>query len=258
MALAHKRDVVQSSGRFDIIGEDWRETSNDSLTKGRIWWHAKAAVQNKAMTVEAIFSVFFILAILAIPFFTGRGLWRAIDAKRQVEREIPKVQRAKARVIGLTERKYDSENHYDYFVVVEYETTSGKMIWAETQPFDEGDYNVNETVNVMYRPKAPHDVMIMPNEKMANNYFAIEKYFGFVPVIASTVFVFGIALRYHGFAPDILGPLALAYAAGYIWAHLRKDSDTRGELSAAQLDLERRDRMQQAQSIGIIPCRLHE
>lgn len=93
------------------------------------------------MTFEDFFLIFFVSAILAIPFFTGRGLWRAIDLKRRIEQEAVAVKYADARVVGFTQLNRLSDDWESHrYLIVEYKTR-----WRETVNRD-GDGDGDETI----------------------------------------------------------------------------------------------------------------
>ena len=201
----------------------------------------------------------FIAVLLAIPFFFGRGLYRAFALRTRIEDEAKTIRFAQARIVGFTKGNDISDSiGFDHFAIVEYKTAKGEVIWAETLSCDRRDFELNSTVQIMYRPGYPRSVKVMPNRDWARSYVGFEKNFELVLVLLGIAFLLGSVLYYHGVAAHILGPGFAMMAAGFAFGHWTKGRKTPADRADAESYRSMCDRLTRAQARGVIPCELTE
>lgn len=210
------------------------------------------------MDAEGIFTVIFILVLLAIPFGLGLHLWRAIRQRKKIENLSSEVKRGSGRVVGYTERRYDPENSGDHYAVVEYLSDQNEVVWAESEGCNKEDHPINAKVDVMYHPRDERRVTLFLTQEIQRLRFTFEKNLGLAFNFIFTIFVLATVFQYHGHAPNILIPLFVSYLAGLLFGAMTKDTRRWEEKARMQDSDERNRRLRVAQQRGDVPCYLKE
>jgi hypothetical protein len=210
------------------------------------------------MDPESIFTIIFILVVLSIPFGLGLGLWRAASKRKEIENLFSEAKYSFGRVIGYTERQYDSENIGHYYAIIEYLSDQNEAVWAETESCNKDDYSINSKIEVMCHPRDKRMVMIVLTQNLLRVRFNFEKNLGLFVNLIFTTFILATVIYYHGYAPHILIPLFLSYSAGFLFGVITKNKSQLEEKLRIKDVEERNKRLIAAQQKGDIPCYLKE
>ncbi len=209
------------------------------------------------MTPESIFTIVFIIVVLSIPFALGLGLWRAISKRKEIETLYSEAKYISGRIIGYTERAYDSENTRHHYAIVEYLSDQNEVLWAETDGCNKEDYSINSDVNLMYHPRDKRYVMVVLTQDILRMRLNFERYLGLFINIVFTIFILASAI-YYGYGPHILISLFLSYFAGFAFGAITKNKCKLEEKSRIQASEDRNKRLISAQEKGDTPCYLKE
>jgi hypothetical protein len=210
------------------------------------------------LKIETLFSVVFVGVLLAIPFFSGRSFYRALVTRKRIEHESREVIFSQARIVGFTEQPANSEDRDKHSAIVEYETFDNEVIWAETQLRDKGSHKLNSVVEIMWRPKRPRQVYIIPYKEFSTVVVGFEKNIEVVFNLVGICFVFGFAIQASGFAIHIIGPLLIMLGIGFGFGHVTKGRGTYAERLDVDSYQRQCDRLIPAQERGVVPCHLNE
>tara|TARA_R110002072_G_scaffold79879_4_gene183885 strand:- start:465 stop:1094 length:630 start_codon:yes stop_codon:yes gene_type:complete len=209
------------------------------------------------MTPESIFTIIFIIVVLSILFGCGLGLWRAISKRKEIENLFSEAKYISGRVIGYTERKYDSENTRHHYAIVEYLSDQSEVVWAETQSCNKGDYSINSEVNLMYHAHNKRDVMVVLIQDTLKMQLSFERNLElFINVIFTTLIL--VSVIYYGYGTHILIFLLLSYSAGFAFGAITKNKSKLEEKLRIQYSKDRNKRLIPAQEKGETPCYLKE
>lgn len=196
--------------------------------------------------------------LLSIPFFLGRGLYRALTVRKRIDDETPELTFASARIVGFTKRAEPLDlGDPDHFAIVEYEATDG-VVWAETLACERQEHEVGDVIDIMCRPKRPRSVMIAPSKRLAYRSVGFEKYFDLIMVLIGICIMVAMVVDFFGLSRPILGAVFAALCAGFGFGYLAKGWVPHDERADAEDYRRRCDRLKHAQAKGVVPCELQE
>ena len=210
------------------------------------------------MDPESIFTIIFIIVVLSIPFGLGLGLWRAISKRKEIENLFSEAKYSSGRVIGYTKRKYNTENIGDYYIIIEYLSDQGKVIWAEGDSCEKDAYSINSKIKLMFHPRDKRYVMRVLAQDLARVRTSFEKNVDLFINIIFTILILASVLYYYGYTPHFLTPLLLSYSIGFVFGAITKSKSKLDEKSRIQNSEDRNKRLITAQEKGDIPCYLEE
>lgn len=209
------------------------------------------------MNPEDIFTILFVGILLIIPFGLGTNLSRSLRRRKETQTLFSELMYGFGRVIGYTKRKYDTENMGDYYMVVEYMSDQGELLWAEGDSCHKNALPINSEISIVFHPRDKRSVRRALTQGHTKVHEEIEKNVELFLNLTITVIIIGTVIYYKGYAAHLFIPLFLSYAVGLAFGAIvtGKKSDEKLRVRHSK---NRNERLMVAQAKGSIPCYIEE